>query len=257
MTENDYVELPVHGGYKTKVDPDVAEKLKNKKLWFSDKKRVRFHIFKKTIALSRYIMNFPSGLIVDHISGDTLDNRRCNLRVCDYDINRANSHTESKSVSGFKGVYLRSLNRKCVFEAACNLKKSYTFLGNFFNALIASLVRDDFLTKSLGNQSGQNFSNYIEYNYLKTFLESTKGRIFRCWFVKRSDGAIRSIICRTGVHKNLKNKGLCYNSNSKNLFLVYDCNIKNYRFIPLENILCIRFNHKNYKVVRERKILVA
>lgn len=32
-------------------------------------------------ALARWIMGEPPGMDVDHISGDTLDNRRSNIRV--------------------------------------------------------------------------------------------------------------------------------------------------------------------------------
>lgn len=55
--------------------------------------------------MSRVIMDAPTGLMVDHINGDTLDNQRHNLRLA---TNQQNQHNQTKlrtdNTTGYKGV---------------------------------------------------------------------------------------------------------------------------------------------------------
>ena len=44
----------------------------------------------RTKQLSRFLMDFPEGLVVDHKNGNSLDNRRCNLRICTASQNQYN-----------------------------------------------------------------------------------------------------------------------------------------------------------------------
>jgi hypothetical protein len=50
----------------------------------------------KTILMHREIMQPPPGMVVDHINGVSLNNRRCNLRVCTPLQNRYNSRPRPK-----------------------------------------------------------------------------------------------------------------------------------------------------------------
>lgn len=61
----------------------------------------------KTINLHRTVVGMiPKGMHVDHINGDTLDNRRENLRVVGRDVNNRNRVAGSKnSKTGILGVY--------------------------------------------------------------------------------------------------------------------------------------------------------
>lgn len=54
--------------------------------------------------MHRIIMNAPKGATVDHINGNTLDNRRCNLRFATHGQNRANSKLNKNKTTAFKGV---------------------------------------------------------------------------------------------------------------------------------------------------------
>lgn len=57
------------------------------------------------LRLHRLILDAPEGMVVDHINGDTLDNRRSNLRVCTQAQNLLNRKMHCNNRSGYKGVY--------------------------------------------------------------------------------------------------------------------------------------------------------
>ena len=59
---------------------------------------------RSTMDMQRMIMNSPKGMFVDHINGDTLDNRRSNLRVATVSENAMNRKKKATNTSGYKGV---------------------------------------------------------------------------------------------------------------------------------------------------------
>jgi hypothetical protein len=63
------------------------------------------------LRLHREIMGLPDG-IVDHINGNKLDNRRCNLRVTDLQGNAQNQSLSAKNTSGHRGVSWRKNEQK-------------------------------------------------------------------------------------------------------------------------------------------------
>lgn len=64
------------------------------------------------ILLHRFINNTPDGYETDHINGDTLDNRKCNLRTVTRSENQHNSKLRSDSTSGYKGVSWHKASNK-------------------------------------------------------------------------------------------------------------------------------------------------
>lgn len=63
---------------------------------------------KKSKAMHRYLLDAPNGLEVDHINGNTLDNRKANLRLCTRSENAKNKAVYRNNKSGCKGVNLHS-----------------------------------------------------------------------------------------------------------------------------------------------------
>ena len=56
-------------------------------------------------SIHRLVMNAPKDKDIDHINGDPLDNRKCNLRICTRSQNSQNKKLRNDSASGYKGVY--------------------------------------------------------------------------------------------------------------------------------------------------------
>jgi hypothetical protein len=81
------------------------------------------------IHLHRFIMQAPPGTYVDHINGDTLDNRKANLRLCTNAENVRNAKKKSGvHSSAYKGVCTNK-HGKWVAQITVNYKNHY--LGTF------------------------------------------------------------------------------------------------------------------------------
>lgn len=64
-----------------------------------------------TIKMHRFILDAPKGYVVDHINGDTLDNRKQNLRICTHAQNQQNTGSRGGS-SKYKGVCFKKAQGK-------------------------------------------------------------------------------------------------------------------------------------------------
>jgi hypothetical protein len=91
------------------VDAEDYERLKDYK-WHVNRSGPRGTIYagrrerNRLILMHRQIMNPPKGKVVDHINGNGLDNRRCNLRICDQRQNAHNNRGHADRKSRFLGV---------------------------------------------------------------------------------------------------------------------------------------------------------
>lgn len=94
-------------GYARRSEPEKGSKKINKFL------------------MHREIMNNPKGKIIDHINGDRLDNRRCNLRECSKSQNGANR--VSRGTSKYLGVYLKNNT----WDSCMTVNRKSIFLGSF------------------------------------------------------------------------------------------------------------------------------
>jgi hypothetical protein len=78
---------------------------------------------------------------VDHINGETTDNRRENLRLVHYSHNRQNSKLDRRNTSGFRGVHWNSAC-KC-WTARLRILKKSIFLGYFADKEQAARAYDN------------------------------------------------------------------------------------------------------------------
>lgn len=91
------------------------------------------------VKMHRFVLNFPDTSI-DHINGNGLDNRKCNLRVCTHSMNMGNRSSNKDSCSKYKGVYYHKVNRKFVSEL--NYGGNRIYLGSFTDETEAAKAYD-------------------------------------------------------------------------------------------------------------------
>lgn len=83
---------------------------------------------RKDMYMHRMILRADQGMIVDHINGDKLDNRRDNLRKVSAQENSANSAKKSKR-NQYKGATWSRVSRKWMAQISHNY--TYYYLGLF------------------------------------------------------------------------------------------------------------------------------
>lgn len=97
---------------------------------------------RKLLLMHRVIMNTPTGLETDHINGDSLDNRRCNLRICTKSQNNMNRRpNKGKMSSQYKGVCWRNHAKK--WKAYIKLKGKQIHLGYYASEHKAARVYNE------------------------------------------------------------------------------------------------------------------
>lgn len=80
------------------------------------------------VKLHRYLLRPESGEVVDHINGNRMDNRRCNLRVCTAKENARNVRPAKNSKSGVLGV---RETKHGTYQARIVVNGTEIHLGNF------------------------------------------------------------------------------------------------------------------------------
>lgn len=126
----------------------------------------------KRISMHRYIMlpkidmqfgprcskpgNPFKGIIIDHINGNGLDNRRANLRICTYTQNNCNKRIKLKSASKYRGVS-KSRKPDKPWQARIYLHRKPIIIGFFKTRLDAALAYDTAARKYHGQFATLNF----------------------------------------------------------------------------------------------------
>jgi hypothetical protein len=120
-------------GYKVLIDEEDLWLISFRK-WQVNQRNEGYIYFTSRIngnhsSLHREIIKCPKSYFVDHINGNTLDNRKENLRVCTRSENIRNQKTRIDNTTGFKGVgYDKSRNK---YKARIKITGKYLFLGRF------------------------------------------------------------------------------------------------------------------------------
>ena len=132
-------------GYKVQIDEEDYERVMALK-WGVDTSALRrglgvyfIHTYfdkfgihnKYNIYLHRHIMHseYKDGIIIDHKDGNTLDNRKSNLRRCNRTENNRNRKISKVNTSGYKGVDFCKSNKK--YQARIAVDNVRIHLGYF------------------------------------------------------------------------------------------------------------------------------
>lgn len=103
--------IPLTHGMHTVVDIEDYELAISARLSFA-KSRDGYARFGNKQLLHRVICGTPQGMLTDHINGNTLDNRRCNLRAATPSQNAKNRIPKRGGTSNYLGVSWSTINKK-------------------------------------------------------------------------------------------------------------------------------------------------
>jgi len=95
------------------------------------KKDIFYAVNRDAGLLHRFILKIKSKKQVDHISGDTLDNRKSNLRIVKQKDNLKNKGKYSANKSGYPGVYWYTYCNTPKWAASITIDKKRKHLGYF------------------------------------------------------------------------------------------------------------------------------
>jgi hypothetical protein len=124
--------------------------------WHMSHDYVSGFINKKKYLLHRYILNYTEKHCVDHINGNKLDNRKCNLRIATYTQNSMNRIPTKNTSSKYIGVGLYKKTEQ--WRSSITFNKKTIHLGYFKNEIDAAKARDIATKQYFGEFGKLNFT---------------------------------------------------------------------------------------------------
>ena len=118
---------------------------------------------RKRLKMHRAIISATVGMEVDHINGNTLDNRKENLRECTHQQNQANRRLGKHNTSGYKGIYYKKKNRDMIneharpWEARISFNTKKIYLGSYKTKEEAARAYDKKAIELFGQFAQLNF----------------------------------------------------------------------------------------------------
>lgn len=158
-----YVVLKISKGKEVLVDIDDFETVAQYRWkasqsscrWYA-KRNARSGSTSRVLAMHRLIMGAKIGECVDHINGDSLDNRKSNLRLCTRSENQwAKRKNYKGSNSKYRGVYWDKRDRRYIAQVTFKWKRYH--VGSFTSEIEAARARDRKAFELFGNIAHLNF----------------------------------------------------------------------------------------------------
>ena len=153
-------------GYDVLID-DEDYSLVSKYTWRPSKPNKPYFIttlkmengIQKTMNFHRLIMGCTCGddTVVDHINHDTLDNRKCNLRITTKQGNARNRSRTIRSTTGYKGVSFY----KGTYHSSLEYENRHIFMGSSNNSVECARWYDMMAIKLFGEYACTNFDREL------------------------------------------------------------------------------------------------
>lgn len=157
--------IPTSDGFSIRVSSNDAEQLSNicwRTFSVGKKRYARASVNGRRVLIHRFLVGLNDGdtKTVDHINGDSLDNRRENLRVCSPKENSWNRRV-TNALSGFHGVVKQ--HKKYIVKFRNN--EELIYLGAFDSAVQAAHEYNKKIVELRGKFAVQNSVDPSELLY--------------------------------------------------------------------------------------------
>lgn len=161
-----YIEIPLTHGKVTIIEDADCHLVDNGRTWYAVEKSsgkwyAACRLNYKTVFMHRLLLGLSAGdgKKADHIDGNSLNNRRSNLRITDSFGNNRNRNKRTASVYTYKGVCLDKQNNKWSAYIGCAGKKIR--LGRFMSEEEAARAYDEAAAKLFGDFAKLNFPDTL------------------------------------------------------------------------------------------------
>ena len=108
-----------------------------------------------TLRMHREVISTPKGMLTDHINHNSLDNRKCNLRICTSAQNLANTRNCRGGSSKYKGVHFSKERKR--WRAQIRFNHKAKSLGYFDDESDAAKAYDAKAIEVFGEFALTNF----------------------------------------------------------------------------------------------------